>query len=94
MFRVATRSFAPGNIGCASIARLIGCEIVPQRFQNGLLEIAHRLGALDKRGPVPSGALSGADQLMQDVFAAADTPWTRHMLRGLCDPKSIRTFIR
>jgi hydroxymethylpyrimidine pyrophosphatase-like HAD family hydrolase len=94
MFRVATRSFAPGNIGCASIARLIGCEIVPQRFQNGLLEIAHRLGALDKRGSVPSGALSGADQLMQDVFAAADTPWTRHMLRGLCDPKSIRTFIR
>ena len=94
MFRVATRSFAPANIGCSGIARLIGCEIVPQRFQKGLLEIARRLGALDKSGAVASGALSRSDQLMQDIFAAADTPWTLHLLRALCDPKNTRIFIR
>lgn len=94
MFRVATRSFAPGNIGCARMARLIGCEIVPQRFQKGLLEIARRLGALDNTRPVAPSALSEADQFMQDIFAAADAPWTRHILRALRDPKSTRTFIR
>src|ERR1700731_550638 len=40
MFRVATRSFAPANIGCARQARLLGCQIVRHSFQRGLLEIA------------------------------------------------------
>src|SRR6202040_180376 len=37
MFRVATRSFAPANVGCARQARLLGCQIVRQSYQQGLL---------------------------------------------------------
>ena len=43
MFRVATRSFAPANIGCARQARLLGCGIARHAYQRGLLEIARAL---------------------------------------------------
>ncbi len=33
MFGAATRSFAPATIGCRRAARLLGCEIVEERYQ-------------------------------------------------------------
>jgi hypothetical protein len=39
MFRVATRSFAPANIGPGRQARLLGCQIASSPGQQGLLEI-------------------------------------------------------
>ncbi len=42
MFRVATRSFAPANIGPRRQARLLGCQIVSCRDQQGLLEIVRK----------------------------------------------------
>ena len=43
MFRVATRSFAPSNIGCRRQARLFGCQIAHYPYQRGLLEIVHNI---------------------------------------------------
>ncbi|HVS40205.1 MAG TPA: HAD hydrolase family protein, partial [Gemmataceae bacterium] len=43
MFRAATRSFAPSHIGCARLARLIGCRIAKEPYQRGLLSIVRSL---------------------------------------------------
>ena len=43
MFRRATRSFAPANIGCRRQARLLGCQIVSNHDQQGLLEIVRKV---------------------------------------------------
>ena len=42
MFRVATRSFAPSNIGYRAQARLLGCQIAPSPYQRGLLDIVFK----------------------------------------------------
>ena len=43
MFRVANRSFAPGNVTCRREAQLLGCSIAVSSYQPGLLEIARRI---------------------------------------------------
>jgi hypothetical protein len=47
MFKAATRSFAPANIGCTSAARVLGCEVVSEPYQRGLLQM--RSGLLARR---------------------------------------------
>jgi hypothetical protein len=98
MFRVATRSFAPSNIGCAGQARLLGCRIARQAYQNGLLEIARALAHPDGRrcercaecGPrSPRG-----DDLFAQVLRAADRGWAVNLLRALLDPAALRIFLR
>ncbi len=96
MFRHATRSFAPGNIGCARKARLLGCEIVPQHHQKGLLEIARRIVA-STQGPetaTPNEALSDQDRLMAEIFEAADRSWRRNLLDALRHPSAFRIVLR
>jgi hydroxymethylpyrimidine pyrophosphatase-like HAD family hydrolase len=93
MFRAASRSFAPANIGCAQRARLLGCEIVDQPYQRGLLQIARRLGASCVDG-LDAAALSEHERLIVEVFDAADAPWKRHLFRALRDPASFRIFWR
>jgi hydroxymethylpyrimidine pyrophosphatase-like HAD family hydrolase len=96
MFRHATRSFAPGNIGCARKARLLGCEIVPQQYQKGLLEIARRIMASThgRETATPNEALSDQDRLMAEIFEAADRSWRRNLLDALCHPSAFRIFLR
>jgi hydroxymethylpyrimidine pyrophosphatase-like HAD family hydrolase len=43
MFRVAGRSFAPGNVTCGANARLLGCHIAGRPCQPGLLEIVRQI---------------------------------------------------
>jgi hydroxymethylpyrimidine pyrophosphatase-like HAD family hydrolase len=43
MFRVANRSFAPGNVTCRSEAQQLTCSIADSSYQPGLLEIAKRI---------------------------------------------------
>jgi len=96
MFRYATRSFAPGNIGCARKARLLGCEIVPQQHQKGLLEIARRIMA-STHGPetaTPNEALSDQDRLMAEIFEAADRSWRRNLLDALRHPSAFGIVLR
>jgi hydroxymethylpyrimidine pyrophosphatase-like HAD family hydrolase len=75
-FGVATRSFAPANIGCAREARLLGCKIMPGSNQPGLLEIARALVAIYRpvdhsadKTPIPQTA---ADDAFIDALRAAD----------------------
>jgi hydroxymethylpyrimidine pyrophosphatase-like HAD family hydrolase len=76
MFRVATRSFAPANIGCAREARLLGCRIVRRSNQPGLLEIARALVAIYREDDRPddSAAIPQAarDDAFMDALRAAD----------------------
>jgi hydroxymethylpyrimidine pyrophosphatase-like HAD family hydrolase len=88
-FRVATRSFAPANIGCAREARLLGCQIARHPYQRGLLEIARALTCPDGRrrdrhteSKMPSDHSS---DLFSDVLRAADRNWTTNLMDALFD---------
>ena len=88
-FRVATRSFAPANIGCAREARLLGCRIARNSYQRGLLEIARALAGADGRRvdrPVESKMPSGhSPDLFLDILRAADRKWTTNLIDALFD---------
>ena len=43
MFRVAHRSFVPGNASCRQEARLLGCYVASLPYQPGLLQIARKI---------------------------------------------------
>ena len=43
MFRVAHRSFVPGNVSCRQEARLLGCYAASLPYQPGLLQIARKI---------------------------------------------------
>src|SRR5207302_157859 len=92
MFRVARHSFAPAQISCASLARLLGCRIARQPFQRGLLEIVRSLvhpgGGRCRRcagceRPWPKGS-----NLFLDLLEAADRTRSAVLLRTLLDPKT------
>jgi hydroxymethylpyrimidine pyrophosphatase-like HAD family hydrolase len=83
-FRVATRSFAPANIGCAREARLLGCRIVRGANQPGLLEIARAIVAAyrpDARdhdnAAIPKDA---RDDAFIDALHAADRGMVSHLV--------------
>ena len=85
-FRVATRSFAPANVGCARAARLLGCRIVRRANQPGLLEIARMLVSLYRPG---AGAEDGAtapaahDDAFMDALRAADRGLIANLARSV-----------
>jgi hydroxymethylpyrimidine pyrophosphatase-like HAD family hydrolase/orotate phosphoribosyltransferase len=93
MFRVADRSFAPGNISCAGKAKLAGCQIVPQRYQRGLLEIVHRITGI----PFSSEALENwtdENRFMMQILEAADQPAWRKFIDAMRHPSAFRIFLR
>ena len=87
MFRAATRSFAPANIGCAREARLVGCQIAGQSYQRGLLEIARTLTKLDARScERPSDGTTAPEcsrDLFMDILKAADQKWGRNLINAV-----------
>jgi len=97
MFRVARRSFAPAQIGCAREARRLGCRIAARPNQSGLLAIARDLVHPDgKRCPHcavfkrnwPRG------DLFFDLLETADkSPWSL-LFQALMDPKALRIFVK
>lgn len=94
MFRVATRSFAPANIGCAREARLVGCQIARHFFQRGLLEIAHTLTRLYRpscerhaEGMMTPGR---SRDLFMDVLRAADQKWSTNLVDAIFGRLSAR----
>ncbi|MGH6737818.1 MAG: HAD hydrolase family protein [Bradyrhizobium sp.] len=87
MFRVATRSFAPANIGRAREARLLGCRIVHQSYQRGLLEIARTLThsegeKCERCADGKASSVRGRD-LYMDVLRAADRSWSANLMRAV-----------
>ncbi len=86
-FRVATRSFAPANIGCAREARLLGCRIVGGSNQPGLIEIARALVGIYRPDDRPDdGAatpLAERDDAFMDALRAADRGMISNLVRVL-----------
>jgi hydroxymethylpyrimidine pyrophosphatase-like HAD family hydrolase len=97
MFQVASRSFAPSHIGCARLARLIGCRIARQPFQRGLLEIVRSLVHPDgKRCPrcLACAAAPKNEGLFPDLLRAIDRKRSLVLLRALLDPGAWRVLVR
>lgn len=93
MFRVATRSFAPANISCTSKARLLGCRIVHNGHQRGLLDVARLLAHPDGQRCArceESEAISGATRqdLFLELLCVADQGWGKNLIKALFDPAS------
>jgi haloacid dehalogenase-like hydrolase len=99
MFRVATRSFAPSNLRCRRQARLFGCQIAPNPYQQGLLDIVRKIihpenGHCERCTLDKGTLLQDGDQLFLAAMRAADQRWTKNLLRAMFDPTAFRIFIR
>jgi hydroxymethylpyrimidine pyrophosphatase-like HAD family hydrolase len=98
MFRVATRSYAPAQIGCAREARLLGCQISRYRYQRGLLDIARTLARperrLGERWTEEAAIESDPECLFLELLQAADGMRVGNLIGALFDPANLRTFVR
>jgi hydroxymethylpyrimidine pyrophosphatase-like HAD family hydrolase len=97
MFRVATHSFAPAQIGCARQARLLGCRISRQRYQRGLLDIARllvRARSLQDRHEADD-PMFGADRdsFFLELLQAADRPQAKSLVAAVFDPATWRHLV-
>jgi hypothetical protein len=97
MFRVAKRSFAPAQIGCALEAKMLGCRIADKPDQAGLLAIARTLVHPDgKRCPHCAACKRNwpRGELFFDLLEAADQSRWSLLFRALMDPKALRVFVK
>jgi hydroxymethylpyrimidine pyrophosphatase-like HAD family hydrolase len=98
MFRVATRSFAPANIGCRRQAQLLRCQIASCHDQQGLLEIVRKIlhpnNGHCKRCVDGESFPRRSDDFFLSVLHAADRNLTVNLLRAMFDPTAFRMFIR
>ncbi len=96
MFRVAGRSFAPGNVSCRREAQLLGCHIAKAAYQRGLLEIArriiHQAGVTCKHcRDVESDRLKD-QSLFVSLLHAADKKPVSLLIQNCFDPSLLRVF--
>jgi hydroxymethylpyrimidine pyrophosphatase-like HAD family hydrolase len=96
MFRVAGRSFAPGNVTCRREAQLLGCHIADSLYQPGLLEIARRIvhpegGSCDHCQSIEAGWPKDGN-LFVSLLSAADQKPTSLLLRNLLNPSLLAAF--
>ena len=98
MFRVARQAFAPSHITCRSAARLLGCRIMDQPFQPGLLRAVrtflHPDGGSCARCDLVSPCAPADRNLFGELLAAADQPRWRLLLKALLDPIALETFAK
>jgi hypoxanthine phosphoribosyltransferase len=98
MFAVATRSFAPAQIWCASWARRLGCQIAARPYQTGLLSIVRLLIHPDRRR-CPCCACfkdwpAKGSNLFLDLLEVADGSRPLQLLQALRDPISLQAFAK
>jgi hydroxymethylpyrimidine pyrophosphatase-like HAD family hydrolase/hypoxanthine phosphoribosyltransferase len=96
MFRVAGRSFAPGNVSCRKEAELLGCHIANSGYQPGLLEIARAVvhpggGSCDQCRAMES-TWQNSTRLVFSLLQAADERPLPLLLRHFLDPSLLRVF--
>jgi hypothetical protein len=98
MFRVATRSFAPANVGPRRQAQLLGCHFASRCYQQGLLEIVRKIVRVD-HGPCEqcrhgeSFPRDDGDPFLA-VLEAADRSRMANLRRAMLEPTAFRTFVR
>ncbi|MGB8522551.1 MAG: HAD hydrolase family protein [Candidatus Acidiferrales bacterium] len=96
MFRVATRSFAPGNISCRREARALGTWIADREYQPGLLQSAQRI--VHPRGGACDRCLAVARtwpenrSLFTELLEAADQKPMQTLLRNVWDLSALDVF--
>jgi hypothetical protein len=98
MFRVATQSFAPANVGPRRQARLLGCRVASCPDQRGLLEIVGKIIHPDDRHCERCSAVekftSSGDDLFFSMLQAADQKWISNLAKAILDPYAFRSFLR
>lgn len=100
MFAVSQRSFAPGNMSsCRPVAKAMGCNIVPGRYQVGLLQIAQAIVHPDGGRCNTCTSPENLDRLKEpDLFLkllrVADEGRMARLFGALRDPLSYRAFTK
>jgi len=98
MFRVANRSFVPGNVSCRHEARLLGCWVATRPYQPGLLQIARKIvhpegGTCDSCRAINSGWPKDSD-LFASLLSVADKKPLSLLLRNSFDPSALAALFR
>jgi hydroxymethylpyrimidine pyrophosphatase-like HAD family hydrolase len=97
MFAVATRAFAPANLGPKVKARLLDCRIARRPFQQGLLEIAERLVADHAPTPIVRPVLrtdlTPEAQFIVDALRAADAGLAGRFAKAVFNRDLLAPFI-
>jgi hypothetical protein len=98
MFRIASCSFAPAHIECASQARMLGCRVARRPYQAGLLEIArmiaHSAGGGCRHCTEAATVFASGNEMLAGLLRAADRTWLSNLLRILARPALLTAFIR
>jgi hydroxymethylpyrimidine pyrophosphatase-like HAD family hydrolase len=98
MFRVATRSFAPANVGPRRQALLLGSQIASSSNQRALLEIVRKIlhadGQKCERCDLVNKLPRDDEDLLQSLLEAPDQSWISNLRKAMLDPAAYKTFIR
>jgi len=96
MFRVAARSFAPGNVSCRKEAQLLRCHIAKSAYQPGLLEIAqkiiHPAGDRCEHCRCVDANWRQDQSLFVSLLKVADQKPLPLLLRNCFDPALLKVF--
>ena len=98
MFARATHSYAPSNLTCRLQAKLLGCNIVEQPHQRGLLSISRQilkaLGRHPIAKPQKQANLSASEKLFAAALSAADDRPFQRTLKSIASPSIFDIFVR
>ncbi len=97
MFRAASRSFAPGHIGCSAAAKLLGCRVAGRAWQPGLLQcvraIVHPRGDTCGRCRPVKASGSPQERYFLKLLDVADRSALASLVRAMVDPMALQTFL-
>lgn len=82
-FAMATRSFAPRNVGCPAEAKLFGTHILRHSFQRGLLEMACILTNTPINRAASTFADAGGADVFTEILTGTDRSWRANLLRSV-----------
>jgi hydroxymethylpyrimidine pyrophosphatase-like HAD family hydrolase len=94
MFRAAPRSFAPRHISGREVARQLGCTIAPFAYQRGLLAAVDEIVHPGPRRQCCAPLRPRDGGLFFDLLQAADLEFPVALWRAVCDPMSLKAFLR
>jgi len=95
MFRMASRSFAPANISCRTIATLLECRISEKAYQAGLLQIVRSLlhTGGDQCKQCEIGMKVGEDGLFFRLLQVADQSRLKRLVQTFLDPMALAAIV-
>lgn len=97
MFRVATHSFAPGQISCRATAELLKCQVASRKYQPGLLEcaqaIVRRNSMRVQSEPLTKSNHSPHERYFLRLLEIADQSPTASLLQAVFDPMAMQAFV-